>query len=56
MHFLTKYKFWITGPLYVAGLGVLSAGCGQKTTAGAQSPPTEVEVVHVQQQDVPIYG
>jgi RND family efflux transporter MFP subunit len=55
MHSLAKYKFWITGPLCLAALGVFGAGCGQKSTAG-ENAPTEVEVVHVQQQDVPIYG
>lgn len=56
MHFFAEHRFWITGPLCVASLGVAGAGCGQKTTAGVQNAPAEVEVVRVQQQDVPIYG
>ena len=56
MHSLAQYKFWITRLLCLAAIGVFGAGCGQKSTTGAQNAPIEVEVVHVQQQDVPIYG
>src|SRR5262249_8072830 len=56
MYSLAKYKFWIIGPLCLGALGLGGAGCGQKSTTGAQNAQAEVEVVHVQQQDVPIYG
>src|SRR5215471_17765881 len=56
MQILARNKFWITAPLCVATLSTFGAGCGQKTVAGAQAAPAEVEVVRVQQQDVPIYG
>ena len=56
MGFLAKYKFWISGLPCLMALGIFGAGCDQKATVGAQNAPTEVEVVQVQQQDVPIYG
>src|SRR6266446_214940 len=41
--------------LMVATL-LVSAGCSQSTSASKAPPPPDVEVVQVEQQDVPIYG
>lgn len=50
----SRYSVWITGLLAMAGLVAL-AGCASNTQA-APPPPPEVQVVDVQQKDVPIYG
>src|ERR1700722_16617222 len=42
--------------LFLAGLLVTATGCSNKKTIAAAPPPPEVEVVEVQQRDVPIYG
>lgn len=51
---VSRYHLWIAGVLVLAPLWVLT-GCGQKTKAAAPSPP-EVQVLPVEQKDVPIYG
>lgn len=57
MHSLAKYKFWIAVQLCVTALSVSVAGCGQKNTAGAQpGARPDVQVVKVEQKDVPIYA
>jgi RND family efflux transporter MFP subunit len=53
---LAKYKFWIAGVFCLAVLGLVFASTRPKGPAGTPSAPTEVEVVQVHQQDVPIYG
>lgn len=53
---LTRYKFWIVGVFCLAALSLVFAATRLRSPAGTPSVPTEVEVVHVQQQDVPIYG
>ena len=53
---ITKYKFWIVGVFCLAALGLVFAATRPKGPSGTLSAPTEVEVVHVQQQDVPIYS
>jgi RND family efflux transporter MFP subunit len=53
---ITKYKFWIVGVFCLAALGLVFAATRPKSPSGTPSVPTEVEAVHVQQQDVPIYG
>ncbi len=40
----------------IAGLLVLGAGCSSRATGVTAPPPPEVQVVEVQQKDVPIYG
>ncbi len=49
-----KYRAWIAGALGLAALLPL-VGCGDKSEAAAPPPP-EVQVLPVQQKDVPIYG
>jgi membrane fusion protein (multidrug efflux system) len=50
----SRYSVWIKGLLAIAGLVTL-VGCASNTQA-APPPPPEVQVVDVQQKDVPIYG
>src|SRR5215471_11840309 len=50
----SRYQFWIGSLLALAALLPLQA-CNQKTQAAPPSPP-EVQVMEVEQKDVPIYG
>ena len=54
---LSKYKFWIGGilclPLIVV---IIGAGCSKKPSGPASAAPVEVQVVKVEQRDVPVYG
>lgn len=50
----SRYSVWVTGLLALAAITQL-VGCASKTEA-ALPPPPEVQVVDVQQKDVPIYG
>jgi len=56
MGFLWKYKFWIAGALGLAVVGLIIGAVRPKGVSGAASgaPPT-VEIVQVEQKDVPIY-
>src|SRR6201984_2802019 len=57
MNILSKYKFWIAGALGLIGVGLGLGAMWPKHVSGA--PPgasPEVEVVQVEQKDVPIYG
>jgi RND family efflux transporter MFP subunit len=57
MNTLLKYKLWIGGALCLLVIGLIVGGIHPKHVSGAQpAPPPEVEVVEVDQQDVPIYG
>jgi RND family efflux transporter MFP subunit len=42
--------------LFLAGLLIMAPGCSKKTDGAAVTAPPEVEVIDVQQKDVPIYG
>src|SRR5579862_6745881 len=57
MNTLSKYKFWIGGAIALVVVGLVIGEARPKGVSGAPSgAPTEVEVVQVQQRDVPIYG
>ncbi len=50
----SKYWLWMVGFLALAAITLLG-GCASKTEA-APPPPPEVQVVNIQQKDVPVYG
>ena len=50
----SKYWVWMVGFLALAAITLLG-GCASKTEAAAPPPP-EVQVVNIQQKDVPVYG
>jgi RND family efflux transporter MFP subunit len=56
MNTLSKYKFWIGGAVCLVVVGLVIGAVRPKRVSGAQSgAPLEVEVVQVEQRDVPIY-
>ncbi len=57
MNVLSKYKFWVGGALCLLVLGLMIVAVYPKHVSGAKpDAPVNVEVVQVQQKDVPIYG
>src|SRR5882672_1726026 len=57
MNTLSKYKFWIGGAVCLVVIGVVIGAVRPKHVSGAQGgAPADVEVVQVEQRDVPIYG
>ena len=54
---LSKPKFWVGGivclPLIVV---IIGAGCSKKASGPASAAPIEVQVIKVEQRDVPVYG
>lgn len=50
----SKYWVWVVGFLALAAITLLG-GCASKTEA-APPPPPEVQVVNIEQKDVPVYG
>jgi RND family efflux transporter MFP subunit len=57
MNTLSKYKFWIGGALCLVVVGLVVGALYPKRVSGAQSGARpEVEVVQVEQKDVPIFG
>jgi len=57
MNFLSKYKYWIAGAFCLGVIGLIIGAIRPKGVSGAPpSSPPEVEVVQVEQKDVPIYG
>jgi membrane fusion protein (multidrug efflux system) len=57
METLSKYKFWIGGALCLVVMGLVIGAVRPKHTSGSQpSAAPVVEVVQVEQKDVPIYG
>jgi RND family efflux transporter MFP subunit len=57
MDVLSKYKFWIGGALCLLVLALIVGAIYPNHVSGAKpDPPVNVEVVRVQQKDVPIYG
>jgi len=54
---ISKYKFWIGGAVCLAVIGVIIGAVRPKHVSGAQPGASpDVEVVQVEQKDVPIYG
>jgi RND family efflux transporter MFP subunit len=57
MNKLSKYKLWIGGAVCLLVVGVIFGAMYPKHASGAQAgAPTDVEVVQVEQKDVPIFG
>jgi membrane fusion protein, multidrug efflux system len=57
MNTLSKYKFWIAGALCLGVAGLVIGALYPKNVSGAQpAARPEVEVVQVEQKDVPIFG
>jgi RND family efflux transporter MFP subunit len=57
MNTLSKYKLWIAGAGGLLVVGLIGGAIYPKHVSGAQpGAPTEVEVVRVEQKDVPIFG
>ncbi len=57
MNMLSKYKFWIGGAVSLLVIGLIVGAMYPKHVSGSQAgAPPEVEVVLVEQKDVPIFG
>ena len=57
MNTLSKYKFWIGGAVCLLVAGLIVGAIYPKHVSGAQQgAPPDVEVVQVEQKDVPIFG
>jgi RND family efflux transporter MFP subunit len=57
MNMLTKYKYWIGGAFCLLLIGLIIGAIRPKQVSGAPSgAPLDVEVVEVEQKEIPIYG
>jgi RND family efflux transporter MFP subunit len=56
MNIISKYKYWIAGAFCLVIAGLIYGAIRPKHVAGAPGPSPVVEVVQVEQKDVPIYG
>src|SRR6266851_3099672 len=57
MNTLSKYKLWIGGAFCLVVIGLIIGATRPKNVSGAQpGAPPDVEVVQVDQKDVPIFG
>jgi membrane fusion protein (multidrug efflux system) len=57
MSTLSKYKFWIAGAFCLLVIGLIIGAIRPKRVSGAQpGAPPDVEVVQVEQKEIPIYG
>lgn len=57
MNTLSRYKLWIGGAISLLVIGLIIGAIYPKHVTGAQPGPTpDVEVVQVEQKDVPIFG
>ncbi len=54
---LSKYKLWIGGAAFLLAIGLIIGAIYPRRVSGAQpGAPPDVEVIQVEQKDVPIYG
>src|SRR6266404_4761270 len=56
MNTLLKYKFWIGGAVGLLAIGLIIGAARPKHVSGAPGASAEVEVVQIEQKDVPIFG
>jgi RND family efflux transporter MFP subunit len=57
MNMLSKYKYWIGGAFCLLVVGLIIGAVRPKQVSGAPAgAPPEVEVVQVEQKEIPIYG
>jgi RND family efflux transporter MFP subunit len=56
MNMLSKYKFWIGGAVCLVIVGLVIGAVRPKHVGAQAGVPADVEVVQVEQRDVPIYG
>ena len=56
MNALSKYKFWIGGAFCLVVVGLIVGAMRPKRVSGAPGASPDVEVVQVEQKDVPIFG
>jgi RND family efflux transporter MFP subunit len=56
MNTLSKYKFWIGGVFCLVVVGLIVGAMRPKRVSGAPGASPDVEVVEVEQRDVPIFG
>jgi RND family efflux transporter MFP subunit len=56
MNTLSKYKFWIGGAFCLLVIGMIIGALRPKQVSGAPGASPDVEVVQVEQKDVPIFG
>ena len=56
MNTLSKYKFWIVGAFCLVVVGLIVGAMRPKRESGAPGASPDVEVVQVEQKDVPIFG
>jgi RND family efflux transporter MFP subunit len=56
MNLLSKYKLWVGGALCLLVIGLIIGAVYPKHVSGKPDAPLDVEVVQVEQKDVPIFG
>jgi len=56
MNFFWKYRLWIAGVFGLVIIGVIIGVARPKGASGAPASPATVEIVQVEQQDVPVYS
>jgi len=56
MNSISKYKLWIGGALCLVVIGLIFGAMRPKRVSGAPGASPDVEVVQVEQKDVPIFG
>jgi membrane fusion protein (multidrug efflux system) len=56
MNRISKYKLWIGGAICLVVIGVIVGAMRPKHVSGAPGAAPDVEVIQVEQRDVPIYG